>query len=146
MSSSMSNANNKRTYKKAPIVIKQHLNGEEKKQLIKCFKNMIKKSKENKKIAIKEDKDNKKKKQREENKIKAIEKDKKFREIAKSLTDQEKKNLLSIKYKNLLVTCSDTDLALDIILQETSNSTYIGMIKNGLYHKMEDEIVTRIEI
>tara|TARA_Y100000992_G_scaffold166378_1_gene111792 strand:+ start:17 stop:340 length:324 start_codon:yes stop_codon:yes gene_type:complete len=107
---------------------------------------MIKKSKENKKIAIKEDKDNKKKKQREENKIKAIEKDKKFREIAKSLTDQEKKNLLSIKYKNLLVTCSDTDLALDIILQETSNSIYIGMIKNGLYQEMKEEIVTRIEI
>jgi rubrerythrin len=146
MSSSMSNANNKRTYKKAPIVIKQHLNGEEKKQLIKCVKNMIKKSKENKKIAIKEEKDNKKKMQREENKKRAMEKDKKFREIAKSLTNQEKKNLLSIKYKNLLVTCSDTDLALDIILQETSSSIYIGMIKNGLYQEMKEEIVTRIEI
>lgn len=146
MSSSMSNANNKRSYKKAPIVIKQHLNGEEKKKLLKCFKNMIKQSKEKKKSMIKEEKDSKKKKQREENKIRAMEKDKHFREIAKSLTDEEKKNLLSIKYKNLLVTCSDTELALDIILKETSNSTYIGMIKNGLYHKMEEEIVTRIEI
>lgn len=143
----MSSVENKRTYKKAPLVIKKFLNSKTKQQLIKTTKNLIKKKKqENMNMDKKIKQQNK-----QENKLKKLEYKKsehqKAKNIVKSLSLYEKKDMIIFKYKKLLSLCSNVDLAIEELMKISNNTIYVDMIKKGFYnHIKREEIYTRIEV
>lgn len=142
---STSNTQTKRGYRKTPTVIKKFFTKENKIEIEKLTKLIIKKQKKNLKQEQKIQKKNEKKNKRQEkNELKEGEL-KKLRNIVKSLTKEEKEHLLVQNYSgifSIIEIKKNIDLAMKEIFDNTTNEDYLKMLKKGL--KIETDKGTHI--
>ena len=143
--STTTNAQTKRGYRKTPTVIKKFFTKENKIEIEKLTKLIIKKQKKNLKEEQKlQEKKEKKNKRQEKNELKEGEL-KKMKMIVKSLTKEEKENLLLQNYSgifSMIEIKKNIDLAMKEIFDNTTNEDYLKMLKKGL--KIETDKGTHI--
>ena len=143
--STTTNAQTKRGYRKTPTVIKKFFTKENKIEIEKLTKLIIKKQKKNLKEEQKlQEKKEKKNKRQEKNELKEGEL-KKMKMIVKSLTKEEKENLLLQNYSgifSMIEIKKNIDLAMKEIFDNTTNEDYLKMLKKGL--KIETDRGQRI--
>ena len=132
---STTNTQTKRGYRKTPTVIKKFFTKENKIEIEKLTKLIIKKQKKNLKEEQKlQEKKEKKNKRQEKNELKEGEL-KKMKMIVKSLTKEEKENLLLQNYSgifSMIEIKKNIDLAMKEIFDNTTNEDYLKMLKKGL--------------
>lgn len=132
---STTNAQIKRSYRKTPTVIKKFFTKENKIKIEKLIKLIIKKQKKNLKQEQKtQEKKEKKNKRQEKNDLKEGEL-KKMKMVVKSLTKEEKENLLLQNYSgifSMIEIKKNIDLAMKEIFDNTTNEDYLKMLKKGL--------------
>tara|TARA_Y100000992_G_scaffold177294_1_gene119514 strand:- start:4455 stop:4913 length:459 start_codon:yes stop_codon:yes gene_type:complete len=142
---STTNEQTKRGYRKTPTVIKKFFTKENKIEIEKLTKLIIKKQKKNLKEEQKlQEKKEKKEKRQEKNELKEG-KLKKMKMIVKSLTKEEKENLLLQNYSgifSMIEIKKNIDLAMKEIFDNTTNEDYLKMLKKGL--KIETDRGQRI--
>jgi hypothetical protein len=132
---STTNRQTKRGYRKTPTVIKKFFTKENKIKIEKLIKLIIKKQKKNLKQEQKtQEKKEKKNKRQEKNDLKEGEL-KKMKMVVKSLTKEEKENLLLQNYSgifSMIEIKKNIDLAMKEIFDNTTNEDYLKMLKKGL--------------
>ena len=142
---STTNTQTKRGYRKTPTVIKKFFTKENKIEIEKLTKLIIKKQKKNLKEEQKlQEKKEKKNKRQEKKELKEGEL-KKMKMIVKSLTKEEKENLLLQNYSgifSMIEIKKNIDLAMKEIFDNTTNEDYLKMLKKGL--KIETDRGQRI--
>ena len=142
---STTNTQTKRGYRKTPTVIKKFFTKENKIEIEKLTKLIIKKQKKNLKEEQKlQEKKEKKNKRQEKNELKEGEL-KKMKMIVKSLTKEEKENLLLQNYSgifSMIEIKKNINLAMKEIFDNTTNEDYLKMLKKGL--KIETDRCQRI--
>ena len=142
---STTNTQTKRGYRKTPTVIKKFFTKENKIEIEKLTKLIIKKQKKNLKEEQKlQEKKEKKNKRQEKNELKEGEL-KKMKMIVKSLTKEAKENLLLQNYSgifSMIEIKKNIDLAMKEIFDNTTNEDYLKMLKKGL--KIETDRGQRI--
>ncbi len=126
----------KRNYRKMPEVIKKNITTEEKKAIMKAFKNVPRNAKKYtiklERVAAKENKD----KEREENKAEKKRLHGAARNRASELSDSEKEVLIKVLYVDIYSALGklskDKSVQLTtVLIAQTKDSQYVQLIKDG---------------